>query len=221
MHRDAASIFVCLFPFIGPYMRGMLPCCSFPKKQAKIMNDVPKPCSFLSVIAICLFCAACASVSRQEGPEEIQEIRMTVQAHHGDLNNLNFNTESDISITRQRIQAEHVATDPRGKSERETRNFDMKTPENLWRQILRGCTLASLEHIEGGKSTLVPGDGEDLTLTVTTGRRKISFLNGHGEAYEQLELPCFFPLHCVYSHSASKSEISPEALEKACLKPSK
>ncbi|MDR3157916.1 MAG: hypothetical protein LBU11_02670 [Zoogloeaceae bacterium] len=172
-----------------------------------------------TTIAICLLCAACTSFPRQYAPEEIQEIRMLVRAHHGYLSAVSV---SDMRITRQRIRAELVMTDTQGKSEPETRGFDMETPENLWRHILQGCALSSLERVERGRSTLVPGDGEDITFTVTTGQREFSFLNGHGEAYKQLEQesPCLYTLHCVHYHTLRGVEIPPETLEKACIQSS-
>jgi hypothetical protein len=177
------------------------------------MNAMSKSLFSPSAVVLCFLCAACGSVPRQDAPEAIQEIRMA-RTHQGYLS---IRTESDLRITRQRIRAEHVATDTQGKSEPETRSFDMKTPENLWRQILQGCALSSLERVESGKSTLVPGDGEDITFTITTKRREFSFLNGHGEAYAQLVSPCFYALHCVYYHTLGGVEIPAQTLEKACI----
>jgi hypothetical protein len=172
-----------------------------------------KPLFFPMVVASFL-CAACNSLPSREAPEEIQEIRLIQEANHGYLDLV---VESEMRVTRQTIEAGHRLRDARTRVQQESRNFRMETPETLWRQLLQGCALSAVERIENGKSALAPGDGTDITLVIATTRRKLSFLNGQGEAQAQLEAPCLYPLHCAYFHTFSKSEVSPKDLATDCL----
>jgi hypothetical protein len=189
------------------------------------MNDAPKPSFFLPIMVMGLLCAACGNVPLQDTAreaEEIQEIRLSQQVNQGHLNLI---VESEMRITRQAIEVAFKLNDTRTLVQQDARELRMETPENLWRQLLRGCELATLERIENGKSERVPGDGADLTLAIHTQQRKLSFLNGHGEAIEQLKAQCLFPLHCAYFHALLQAEsptdeFSPAVLERLCLKPS-